>query len=224
MKVKKFTMLAITILNILITLFVAWIVVVIVICNFLIYGLSSSYIYDDTDHVPKAEAVLIPGAAIRSDRTLSQVFKARVDKAIELYEEGKVKKILVSGDNSTVWHNEVNPVRDYLLKKNIPDQDIFLDHAGFDTYSSMYRARDIFHVESIIIVSQPFHLPRAVFIARFLHIRAFGVPADEKQPILKNQIREIFANEKAFLDLSRHRRPKFLGDPIPISGDGRNYE
>src|SRR6185295_18531017 len=97
---------------------------------------------------------------------------------IELYKAGTVSKILVSGDNSTVSHNEVNPVRDYLLASGIPDRDIFLDHAGFDTYSTMYRARDIFGVASILIATQSFHLPRAVFIARALGVDAYGVDAD----------------------------------------------
>lgn len=199
------------------------IVVCVVIINFLIHGLSSSYIYDKVKSLPHTQVVLIPGAAILPDGRLSEVFKERVDKAIEVYNAHKVKKILVSGDNSTIWHNEVNPVRDYLLKKGIPDEDIFLDHAGFDTYSSLYRARDIFHAESIIVVTQPFHLRRAVFTGRFLHIKTYGVPADEKYPELKNDIREIFANEKAFMDLAIHRKPKYLGDAIPITGDGRNY-
>jgi vancomycin permeability regulator SanA len=119
-------------------------------------------------------------------------------------------------------HNEVNPARVYLISKGILDQDIFLDHAGFDTYSSMYRARDIFGVSSIIISTQSFHLPRAVFIARQLGIEAYGVRADIPNLRPHNYIREIFANEKAILDLVFHRVPKFLGDEVPITGDGRS--
>lgn len=184
---------------------------------------AESYIYKNVKDVPEAQAVLIPGAAILSNGKLSSIFKDRVDMAIELYESKKVSKILVSGDNSTVSHNEVNPVRLYLLDKGIPDQDIFLDHAGFDTYSTMYRARDVFQVSSIIISTQSFHLPRAVFIARLLDITAYGVSADAGHILFKNYIREMLANEKAVLNLIFHRKPKFLGDVIPITGDGRNY-
>ena len=166
--------------------------------------------------------VLIPGAAVLKNGALSSIFKDRVNTAIELYQAKKVSKILVSGDNSTISHNEVNPVRNYLLEKGVPDEDIFLDHAGFDTYSTMYRARDIFQVSSIIISTQSFHLPRSVFIARMLGINAFGISADVGHILFKNYIREIFANEKAVLELIFHIKPKFLGDVIPITGDGRN--
>lgn len=134
-----------------------------------------------------------------------------------------MSKILVSGDNSSVTDNEVNPVRLYLLSHGVPDKDIFLDHAGFDTYSSMYRARDIFGVTSILITSQSFHLPRAVFIARELGIQAYGVNADVGHTFFNNYVREVFADEKAVFDLVFHTKPKYLGDPIPITGDGRNY-
>jgi SanA protein len=166
---------------------------------------------------------LIPGAAILANGVPSPIFIDRVDTAIELYKAGKVSKILVSGDNSTVSHNEVNPVRLYLLGKGIPDQDIFLDHAGFNTYSSMYRAREIFGVSSMLVATQSFHLPRAVFIARQLGIQAYGVNADTDHILFHNYFREIFADEKAAFDLLFHTKPKYLGDTIPIMGDGRNY-
>lgn len=172
---------------------------------------------------PNAEIVLVPGAAIFPNGALSSIFKDRADMAIRVYKAGKVSKILVSGDNSTVSHNEVNPVRNYLLEKGIPDEDIFLDHAGFDTYSSMYRSRDIFGVTSVLIATQSFHLPRSVFIARHLGITAYGVNADVGHILFRNYVREILANEKAMLDLIFHRQPKYLGDQIPITGDGRNY-
>ena len=191
--------------------------------NLLIYIQTKNYIYQSAADTPSAEAVLIPGAAIYSDGTLSSIFRDRVDAAIKLYEAGKVSKILVSGDNSTDSHNEVNPVRVYLLSKGIPDEDIFLDHAGFDTYSSMYRARDIFGVTSIIISTQSFHLPRAIFIARSLGVNASGLNADKGSIPINNNIREVFADEKAVLDLLINRKPKYLGNTIPIEGDGRLY-
>src|SRR3989344_648331 len=191
--------------------------------NIIIYVGSKSYIYENTEDAPEAQVALIPGAAILKSGDISPIFRDRVDKAIELYKEKKVSKILVSGDNSTVSHNEVNPVRDYLLLKGIPDEDIFLDHAGFDTYSTMYRARDIFEVDSVIISTQSFHLRRSVFIARMLGLPAYGISADSGNILLKNYIREIFANEKAVLDLIFKRQPKYLGDVIPITGDGRSY-
>lgn len=195
----------------------------ILVINLFIFIFTRSYIYKGSEDAPEAEAVLIPGAAIFSDGSLSPIFRDRIDAALSLYDAKKVKKILVSGDNSTVTHNEVNPVRLYLLSRGVPDQDIFLDHAGFDTYSSMYRARDIFGVASLLIATQSFHLPRAVFIARSLGIDAYGVRADVGTVLLRNYLREILANEKAVLNLMFHTKPKYLGEKIPITGDGRNY-
>ncbi len=199
------------------------IIVFILITNLVFYFSAKSHIYKNIKDLPKAQAVLIPGAAILKNNVLSSIFKDRVDKAIEIYNAKKVSKILVSGDNSTISHNEVNPVRTYLLEKGVPDEDIFLDHAGFDTYSSMYRARDIFQVTSIIVSTQSFHLPRSVFIARMLGVKAYGISADVGHILFKNYAREVFADEKAVLNLIFHRKPKYLGDVIPITGDGRNY-
>ncbi len=195
----------------------------ILVSNVVIYVGAKPYIYKDIQDVPKTQTAIIPGAAILKNGKLSPIFEDRVNTAFELYKTKKVSKILVSGDNSTDSHNEVNPVRNYLLSKGIPDEDIFLDHAGFDTYSTMYRARDIFQVESIIISTQSFHLPRAVFIARMLGIDAHGISADDGPVLFKNYIREVFANEKAVFNLIFYKKPKFLGDTIPITGSGQNY-
>ncbi len=121
--------------------FIKWVVLmgvaIIVITNAVVYFVSLLYIYKDATKAPKQQTALILGAGIHVDGTLSPIFQSRVDEAIELYKAKKVGKILASGDNSTVSHNEVNSVRTYLLGKGIPDGDIFLDHAGFDTYSTM---------------------------------------------------------------------------------------
>ncbi|HEY4493959.1 MAG TPA: ElyC/SanA/YdcF family protein [Candidatus Paceibacterota bacterium] len=188
----------------------------IVLVNLAVYFLSVKYIYKEGGSAPEAQVALIPGAAILQGGGLSPIFRDRVDAAIKLYESEKVSKILVSGDNSTVSHNEVNPVRDYLIQNGIPGADIYLDHAGFDTYSTMYRARDIFRVSSIIISTQAFHLPRAVFIARSLGLKAYGVSADRGTILFKNYVREVFANEKAVFSVLFRAKPKFLGEAIPI--------
>jgi SanA protein len=197
--------------------------VFVVALNLIIHLETKSYLYADAASVPVAVAVLVPGAALSEPQVLSPIFVERVDLAIALYNAKKAAKILVSGDNSTLAHNEVNPARTYLLSHGIPDEDIFLDHAGFDTYSSLYRARDVFGVTSVIIATQSFHLPRAVFIARKLGIEAYGVSADTGPVLAYNYVREVFADEKAIFDLLFERAPKFLGDAIPITDDGRKY-
>jgi SanA protein len=200
----------------LIVLCVTFLVAVVIVANISVFVLSREYIYDNYKDVPEAPVVVVPGAAIYSDGSLSPIFMDRVDMALKLYASGKVSKILVSGDNSTDTYNEVNPARLHLLNNGVPEADIYLDHAGFDTYSTMYRARDIFKADSIIISTQAFHLPRAVFLARMLGIEAYGVNADVGIISFKNTVREIFATVKAVVDLLSDRSPKFLGEEIPI--------
>ncbi len=181
---------------------------------------TKPYIYASVADVPQAEAALVLGASVTSAGALSAVLKERAQTAVELYAAGKVGKILVTGDNSTLSHNEVNPVGNYLTAAGIPKDDIFLDHAGFDTYSSMYRARDVFGVRSMVIVSQAFHLPRAIYVARRLGLKAYGVDAGEGESFFFNYAREVPASVKAFLDLAFARVPKYLGEQYPITGDG----
>ena len=186
--------------------------------SFLLINLETeSHRYNDLTLVPHTSVALIPGAAILQDGSLSAVLKDRVDAALRLYQAGKADYILVSGDNGTTTYNEVNPVRIYLVESGVPFEHIYLDHAGFDTYSSMYRAKEIFRVGSTTIVTQSFHLPRAVYLARHIGIIAYGYNADDGHYLLKNYIREWFADAKTLLDLLREREPKYLGDTIPIS-------
>ncbi len=182
---------------------------------------TTRFIYAGTDTtLPKAQVALVPGASVASNGMLSPVLKERADKAAELYESGTVSKILVTGDNSTLNYDEVYPVGKYLLALGIPQKNIFLDYAGFDTYSSMYRAKEVFGVTSVIVVSQRYHLPRAVFIARSLGLDAVGVDASQGEKYLAYSLREIPASIKAVFDLVVARVPKYLGTQFPVGGDG----
>lgn len=184
---------------------------------FLIKLQTDPYIKTVEDLSSQVHTAIVLGASVLPNGDLSLVLKDRADTAIQLYLEEKVTNILVTGDDGTLTHNEVKPIRKYLLANGIPDKAIFLDHAGFDTYSSMYRARDIFKVSSVVIVTQSFHLPRSVFIARKLGIDAYGVSADRHQYFFNNNFREVFADVKAVIDILIHRKPKYLGDIVPIS-------
>ena len=183
---------------------------------------SDKYIYNDVEKLPHAQVAVIPGAAVLMNGGLSSVLRDRVDMAITIYKKGIVDKILATGDNGTLDHNEVKPMRNYLIKNGVPEKDIFLDYAGFDTYSSMYRARDVFLVQSMIVVSQSFHLPRAVYIAKHLGMTAYGIEADRGHYLLRNDIRELFGDVKALANLLFERQPKYLGKQIPITGDSNN--
>lgn len=180
---------------------------------------AAPYIYATADEAPTSTAALVLGASVYQNGSLSPILRERANEAVDLYRLGRVRKILVTGDNGDLSHNEVNPVGNYLLSRGIPKGDIFLDHAGFDTYSSMYRARDVFAIKSMLIVSQPFHLARAVYLARALGIDARAVEA-RGTPTPYNTMREIPATLKALLDLFINRFPKYLGAQYPIGGDG----
>jgi SanA protein len=176
------------------------------------------FTYTSIAQVPTTEVAVILGASVVNGKP-SAILAARTDMAIALYKIGKVSKILITGDNGALNHDEVTPVRRYLMNAGIPDDDIFLDHAGFDTYSSMYRARDVFDAQSMTIVTQDFHLPRALFIARHLGITAYGVVADgQGKPF--DYLREIPASNKALLDILVRRTPKFLGAQFPLTLSG----
>ncbi len=187
-----------------------------------LYFVAVTYrsMYSSVAAVPEAQVALLLGASISADGTPSVVLKERADKAIDLYRAGKVKKILVSGDNGTQQYDEVYPVGKYLRAVGIPESDIFLDYAGFDTFSSMYRAKTVFDAPSIIVVSQRFHLPRALYIAHRLGLVAYGIDAGGNEHYLDNFLREIPASVKALFDVYDGRLPKYLGAQYPVSGDG----
>lgn len=181
----------------------------------------SKLIYDVND-IQSAQVGLVLGAKVRGD-SLSPIFKDRLDAALELYNDKKINKILVSGDHGTKVYDEVNAAKEYLLSEKVKGEDVFLDHAGFDTYDSIYRAKEVFGVEDLVIISQNFHLARALYIASSLNLGAQGFSADLHiyRDSLRNDIRESFARFKAFYDISIKSLPKFLGPKINIYGDGR---
>lgn len=187
-----------------------------------VYYSTRGYIFSSIETTPVTQVALVLGASVTSGGALSPVLAERADRAIALYNAKKVSKILVTGDNATLSHDEVDPVGKYMVGRGVRKGDIFLDHAGFDTYSSMYRARDVFEVQSLTIVSQPFHLPRAVFIARALGLTAYASPADKNGLNAYNYVREVPATVKATYDILFSRVPKYLGQQYPITGDGED--
>ena len=188
--------------------------------NLYVYLQGKRYIVYSIDNVPHEQVAIILGAAVTSGGVPSSVLNDRIITAIDLYKRGIVSKILMSGANPTLTNNEVNPIRQILIDSGVPVEDIFLDHAGFDTYSSMYRAKAVFQISSAIIVTQEFHLTRAVYLARSFGINAYGFPADRGNYSLNNYLREFLSRPYAFFDVLIRRIPKYLGPTIPITGDG----
>ena len=191
--------------------------------NIYIGNYSKKFIYSDIKKIPFAYTALVPGSLVYGDSSLSLIVKDRVDKAIELYKAGKVKRILVSGDHGTKKYDEVNCMKKYLKEQGVPEEDIFTDHAGFDTYSSIIRAIKVFKATDIIVVTQKYHLNRALYIAHQKGLNAKGIIADKREysGIRSFKIREYLANVKAFFYVLFNISPHFLGPEIPITGDSK---
>lgn len=185
---------------------------------------GSNYIINPQE-VPETDAILVLGAYVLPNGTVSSMLNDRLTVGYELYEQGKAQKIIVSGDHGQKSYDEVNAMKNFLMEKGVPSQDIFMDHAGFSTYESVYRARDIFQVHKVTIVTQKYHLMRAVFIAREFGLESYGVTSDRHDygpAMAKYQLREVVARNKDFLWAKVFKpEPTFLGDAIPVFSDGR---
>lgn len=184
---------------------------------------TKQYIKNNVNDFNNAYTVIVLGARVYSNGNLSSYLQDRVDKAYELYQKGKVKRFLLSGDHGTKEYDEVNSMKTYLNNKGVPDRDIFLDHAGFNTYNTMVRAVKVFEVKDCIIVSQDYHLPRALYIANRVGLKAqaYSSPSNTLVSNGFNKKREVVARFKSFFEVLLHMKPKFLGEKHPITGDSR---
>ena len=169
---------------------------------------------------PQAQVALVFGAGLRRDGSPTAVLRDRVQAAVELYRQGKVQKLLMSGDNSFIYYNEPGAMREFALALGVPEEDIVLDYAGRRTYDSCVRARVIFGVDKAILVTQPFHLPRAAYICRAIGLEATGFTAENiyfrKLSRLYWNIREIPSMLVAFIDVHITRPEPILGQKEPI--------
>lgn len=178
-----------------------------------------------TDEAAKLEAVdciLVLGCLVRADGTPSHMLEDRIIRGVELYDADAAPKLLMSGDHGRTDYNEVETMKAYAIGSNVTSSDIFMDHAGFSTYESIYRAKEIFEADKIIIVTQEYHLYRALYVAESLGIEAYGVPADYRtySGQTGRDIREVLARVKDFGTTIFKPEPTYLGETIPISGDG----
>ena len=169
----------------------------------------------------KPDCILVLGAAVRGD-TPSKMLQDRLDVAISLYEQGVAPKLLLSGDNGQVYYNEVVVMQKYVLDAGVPAEDVFLDYAGFSTYESMYRARDVFLVETAVVVTQKYHLYRALQIGKALGLSVQGVASDQKSYAGQEyrDLREVAARIKDVFQSILQPKPTYLGPEIPIDGNG----
>ncbi len=180
-------------------------------------------VYDcllDIDPYPVA---IVLGAAVTPEGDLGYYFRDRLDKAIILYKADQVDNILVSGQGGRYSYYEIEPAKNYLLKNNINGKDIFLDYNSKNTFASIYRAKYLYGIESALIISQDFHLPRALYLARRLDINSLGCVADSQVYIKKTEDkqREFFARIKAWLDINLNISLTLTENSINLSEDGR---
>jgi SanA protein len=175
------------------------------------------------DQVPSYPVAIVFGAEVHADGTLSNMLMDRVDMGVKLYQAGKVKVLLLTGDNGRDSYNEPEAMRLYALSQGVPDAAIVLDYAGFRTYDSCYRARDVFKVKQAILVTQQFHLDRALLTCNAMGLETVGVAADAVRPegyaadsLVVSEIREFPSTAKSVFDLLRGKKPYYLGDPLPI--------
>lgn len=167
------------------------------------------------------DCILVLGAGVWGDRP-SPMLEDRLLEGIKLYKNNVSPKIMMTGDHGTKEYDEVNVMKAFAIENGVPSGDIFMDHAGFSTYESIYRARDVFAAKKIIIVTQEYHLYRALYIANELGIEAYGAPSDPRQYVgaLYRELREILARNKDFIQCIFKPKPTYLGEVIPIFGDG----
>lgn len=168
------------------------------------------------------DCILVLGCKVHGDGEPSDMLEDRLLRGLELYETGAAPKLLMSGDHGQTDYDEVDSMKRFAVDRGVPSENVFMDHAGFSTYESMYRARDVFQAKKIIIVTQGYHLYRAVYIARALGLEAYGVDADLRNYSGQSgrDFREILARVKDFWTCVFQPEPTYLGLPIPISGDG----
>ncbi|HEY7935479.1 MAG TPA: ElyC/SanA/YdcF family protein [Solirubrobacteraceae bacterium] len=177
----------------------------------------------DVADVPDAQVALVLGAYVEPDGRMSQMLADRVQRAVQLWRTGKVKRILVSGDHHTWAYDEPDTMRKALQKAGVPGEDIFTDDAGFDTWASMVRARKVFDVKSAIVITQGFHMPRALYLAHQAGLQAHGLTSDLHSYGTQGKLsdlREVLARVKAVGQAVRNSAV-VLGPQIPITGDGR---
>lgn len=209
------------ILKIIAFIIILTIILVFSINLYVIQSTKNKIINLETSTLEDVDCILILGAGIWGDKP-SPMLEDRLKYGIEAYNNNLSNKIIVSGDHGQEEYDEVNVMKDYIIENNIPSENIFMDHAGFSTYDSIYRAKKIFEAKKIIIVTQGYHLYRALHIAKSLDIDAYGIAADPRQYSgqIFRELREILARNKDFIKCIFKPKPTYLGNTIPVSGNG----
>lgn len=194
----------------------------------LVFGLSGYVVHSTKERIlspaeappGEVDCILVLGCGIHPDGSPTIMLQSRIRRSVELYEAGWAPALLMSGDNSREDYNEVGTMRREAEAMGVPAEAIVTDHAGFSTYDSIYRARDVFGAKRIGIVTQEYHLYRALYLAQALGLEAWGIAADPRNDAgqLMREAREILARDKDFFTALTQPAPKFLGEPVPLPG------
>lgn len=190
-----------------------------IVCNYTINRAAEGQTYSTIETIPKNRVGLVLGTSKRrSNGQPNPYYTYRIDATIALFKAGKIDFVLVSGDNGTIYYNEPTTIKKDLVYGGIPENRIFLDYAGFRTLDSMVRAKEVFGLDQVTVISQKFHNERAIYLAEKKGLHAIGFNATDVsgQPGLKVKLREYFARVKVFIDLVFNTQPKFFGDTIEI--------
>lgn len=186
------------------------------------YSKSKIITFEDAKNLQDVDCIIVLGASVRNGDTPSLMLADRLNKGIELYYAGCSPKLLMSGDHGGMYYDEVNVMKNFAIAKGVPSYDIFMDHAGFSTYESMYRAKEIFGAKKVLIVTQEYHLTRALYIANELGLDAYGVATDKVTygGQMKRDVREFLAVGKDFFKTIFKPNPAMMGSPVSLSGSG----
>ncbi len=207
------------------------IVIVGIACGILVMSLNTLVVLSADDRIITMEeaaklpddvdCILVLGAGVRDEKP-RPLLKDRIDTGVEVYYAGAAPKLIMSGDHGRVDYDEVNVMKQEAIDQGVPSSDIFMDHAGFSTYESIYRAKEIFGVDKMIIVTQEYHMYRALYIADALGIEAYGVTSDVRsyQGAVYREVREVLARNKDYFKCIFKPEPTYLGEAIAVSGDG----
>ena len=191
----------------------------VIVANIYVASKTDNLIFEDQKGLSKSNVAIIFGAGIKDNKP-GRYLKDRLDAGISLYKNNKVQKLLLSGDNGNDAHDELTVMKLYCYKKGVDTTKIYIDYAGFDSYSTMYRAKEIFKVDTAILVTQKYHLNRCIYIGEKLGIKSYGYSANngEYKGYKYYSFREYFSIFKSVLDVARNRQPHFLGEKVDING------
>lgn len=204
-------------------LIIVLVLIIVFIINFFVIFKTKEQILESLESFDKddVDCILVLGAGVRNGQP-THMLEDRLLTAIECYNKKLAPKIIMSGDHGQANYDEVNVMKNFAIDKGVPATDIFMDHAGFSSYESIYRAKEIFGAKKIIVITQKYHLYRSLYIANSLGLEAYGVKADLRKYIGQSyrELREIIARDKDCIKCIFKPKSKYLGETIPVNGDG----